>query len=71
MVARMPEKKPGMDIVRFYVDENLKRSFKRACEIRSTTMTDEIVSFIERYVEETKPLMEMIDSQLKKQTENS
>ena len=68
MVARMPEKRPGQDIVRFYIDDKLKRDFKRACEIRSSNMTDEIVKFIENFVEETRPLMELVDSQLKRKS---
>jgi predicted CopG family antitoxin len=60
----MPEKRPGLDVIRLFLDERLKEKFKRICSIKGTTMTEEITKFIEESVNENDDLLKLVDKKL-------
>jgi hypothetical protein len=60
----MPEKRQGQDVIRLFLDERLKEKFKRVCSIKGTSMTEEIVRFIENSVEKNEELLSLVDKQL-------
>lgn len=62
----MPEKRPGQEVIRLFLPEELKQRFKRLCSIRGTTMTAEILRFIESEVEENQELVDLVERKLKK-----
>jgi hypothetical protein len=60
----MPEKRPGLDVIRLFLDERLKEKFKRICSIKGTTMTEEITQFIEESVNKNDDLLKLVDKKL-------
>lgn len=62
----MPEKRLGQQIVSLFIDESKKEKFKRICQIRGTTMTEEIAKFIDDYIEENEELLNLIDKKIKR-----
>ena len=51
-------------VIRLFLDERLKEKFKRVCSIKGTSMTEEIVRFIENSVEKNEELLSLVDKQL-------
>ena len=60
----MPEKRPGQDVIRLFLDERLKEKFKRVCSTKGTTMTEEITRFIEEIVNENNDLLNLVNKKL-------
>lgn len=65
----MPEKRSGQDVIRLYLDERLKEKFKRLCSIKGTTMTAELVRFIEESVLANEDLLKLVDKKLEEKSD--
>ena len=47
--------------MRFYMPEGLKNKYKRLCGIKGTTMTEDLIAYMESEVEENKEFIEMAE----------
>lgn len=61
----MGKKRPNQDIVTFYAPEGLKDNYKKLCSIKGASMTENLVAFMEREVEENRELLDMVREKLK------
>ena len=57
----MSEQREGKEIMRFYMPEGLKNKYKRLCGIKGTTMTEDLIAYMESEVEENKEFIEMAE----------
>ncbi|MEC4807417.1 MAG: hypothetical protein SAJ72_24570 [Jaaginema sp. PMC 1080.18] len=60
----MPEKRPGQDVIRFYLPEGLKETYKRLCAIKGTTMSEDLIQYVEQTVKDNERIFQLINQEL-------
>jgi hypothetical protein len=58
------EKRPGQELMRFYMPEGLKERYKRLCSIKGVSMSEDLVAYIERELEENVDLLKIVENKL-------
>lgn len=64
-VLTMPERRPGQEIVTFYLPAGFKEKFKLLCQLKGTTMTEEFTRFVEEELKINEDLLKRVDEAVK------
>ncbi|MGC1245448.1 MAG: hypothetical protein WA865_04475 [Spirulinaceae cyanobacterium] len=60
----MAQKREGQEIVVFYAPEGLKEKYKRVCSIKGTSITGDLVAYMEKQIEQNEELVDIVERRL-------
>ena len=64
MQTAVPAKRPGQEIMRFFLPEGLKERYKRVCSLKGTSMTEDLIAYIEGQIDEYSELIKSVDKKM-------
>ena len=64
MQITVAAKRPGQEIMRFYIPEGLKERYKRVCSLKGVSMTEDLIAYMEAQIEEYSELIKTVDKKI-------